>query len=156
LSRHGIGFNADPALATSANAAGGIESVEVLLAGSPVPDAVACYSDAVAFGILRALRAVGIEPGKDVAVGSFDDLAESKLQDPPLTSVATYPDRIGAEAARLLFERIANPTLESRKLLLKPSLTVRESSIVAGADSAGLKGNRPVEGPAGSRARNVA
>jgi LacI family transcriptional regulator len=127
---HGISFNDDPALATSANAAGGTEAVDLLLADGPLPDAVACYNDLVAFGVLPALRAAGIEPGRDVAVGSFDDVGGSEIQHPPLTSVATYPDRIGTEAAGLLLERIADPDLEPRKILLKPELTVRESSLL--------------------------
>lgn len=128
LRRHGITLDRALSIATSNDRAGGIAAVETLLRRHPVPDAIACYSDVVAFGVLSGLRSAGVEPGVDVAVGSFDDIPEAELQHPPLTSVATYPNRAGQEAARLLKERIAQPDLAPRRVLLSPRLSVREST----------------------------
>jgi LacI family transcriptional regulator len=128
LKRHGVPL--DPALSvqSSADRAGGIAAVESLLALGPPPDAVACYSDVVAFGVISGLRAAGMEPGRDVAVGSFDDIPEASLHHPALTSVAGYPDRVGAEASRLLLERMRSPELAPRRVLLAPRLSVRAST----------------------------
>ena len=128
LSRHGVTLDPALAIATSADRGGGIAAVEAVLERGPLPDAIAAYSDNVALGIFAALRAAGFEPGVDVAIGGFDDIPEAALTHPGLTSVATFPDRVGAEASRLLLERIAAPDLEPRRIVLPPSLSVRASS----------------------------
>jgi LacI family transcriptional regulator len=128
LGRHHVTLDAKASIQTSASRGGGLEAVEELLSAGPAPDAIACYSDNVALGVVSGLRAAGIEPGRDVAVGGFDDIPESSLQHPGLTSVATHPNRVGMEAARLLLERIDAPDLAPRKVILAPSITVRASS----------------------------
>jgi LacI family transcriptional regulator len=131
LRRHGITLDRSLSIATSADRAGGIKAIATLLADNPAPDAIACYSDVVAFGVMLGLRSAGLQPGVDVALGSFDDILEAELEHPPLTSVATYPERVGEEAARLLRERVEEPDLAPRRVLLTPRLSVRESSTTA-------------------------
>jgi LacI family transcriptional regulator len=128
LRRHGLTLERALSIPTTADRAGGIAAVETLLAAGPAPDAIACYSDVVAFGVVSGLRAAGLEPGRDVALGSFDDIAEAALQHPPLTSVATFPERVGAEAARLLRDRLDVPDAAPRRVVLSPRLSVRASS----------------------------
>jgi LacI family transcriptional regulator len=129
LGRHGLELKPALAIPTSADRQGGIAAVQALLAGGETrPDAIVCYSDVVAFGVESALREAGLEPGRDVALASFDDIAEAQLQRPPLTSVATYPELAGAEAARLLLERLDAPDAEPRRVVLEPRLHVRASS----------------------------
>ena len=124
------GIEFDPALsvATSADRDGGVLAVEQLLDARPAPEAVVCYNDSVAAGVMAALRGAGIQPGRDIAVASFDDIPDAAVQQPPLTSVATYPDRTGVDAAELLLRRIDDPTLPPRTVLLTPELHVREST----------------------------
>jgi LacI family transcriptional regulator, galactose operon repressor len=128
LKRHGVRLERNRSIGTANDRQGGVTGVEQLLAQGPPPDAIACYSDVIAFGVESGLRAAGIVPGADVAVGSFDDIPEAALQHPPLTSVATHPERVGAEAARLLLERIDAPDVAPRRVLLSPRLSVRASS----------------------------
>jgi LacI family transcriptional regulator len=128
LRHHGLALEPALAVPTSADRQGGIAAVEALLARGGSPDAIVCYSDVVAFGVVSGLWAAGLEPGRDVALASFDDIAEAQLQHPPLTSVATYPELVGAEAARLLLERLETPDAAPRRVVLEPSLSVRASS----------------------------
>src|SRR5947208_7931 len=130
LKRHGVRLERNRSIGTANDRQGGVTGVEQLLAQGPLPDAIACYSDVVAFGVESGLRAAGIVPGADVALGSFDDIPEAALQHPPLTSVATHPERVGAEAARLLLERIDAPDVAPRRVLLSPRLFVRASSTI--------------------------
>ena len=60
-----------------------------------------------------------------MALAGFDDIPEAALQHPALTSVATYPERVGAEAARLLLGRIERPELSPRNAIREPHLSVR-------------------------------
>jgi LacI family transcriptional regulator len=128
LKRHGITLSRKLSIPSESDRTGGVSAVERLLELGQVPDAIACYSDVVAFGVVSALRAAGVEPGRDVAIGSFDDVPEASVQHPALTSVATFPERVGPEASQLLLERIATPDLPSREVVLAPSLSVREST----------------------------
>jgi LacI family transcriptional regulator len=128
LRAQGAALDPNLSIATSADREGGEQAVARLLEAEPAPEAIVCYSDVVAFGVMAALRAAGLRPGVDVAVASFDDLLDAGLQQPPLTSVATHPDRTGAEAAELLLRRIEDPTLPPRTVLIAPELHVREST----------------------------
>jgi LacI family transcriptional regulator len=128
LKRHGVRIERSRSVGSSNDRQGGVAGIEELLAQGQLPDAIVCYSDVIAFGVESGLRAAGIAPGIDVAVGSFDDIPEAALQHPPLTSVATHPERVGAEAARLLLERIDAPDVAPRRVLLSPRLSVRASS----------------------------
>jgi LacI family transcriptional regulator len=111
----------------SAPLAGEQVTREVLAAG-PQPDVIVAYSDAVAVGVLHALRDLGLRAGRDVGVASFDDVADARYQDPPLTSVATFPAQVGAYAADLLLARIAAPGRPFGSLIVAPELTPREST----------------------------
>ncbi len=128
LSAHGIRFDRALSIASTADRSGGVGALSQLLADSPLPDAIACYNDVVAFGVMEELRRRGFEPGVDVAVGSFDDLYEAELNQPPLTSVATFPARVGHEAARILIERLDDPDAAPEQVLISPRLSVREST----------------------------
>jgi LacI family transcriptional regulator, galactose operon repressor len=61
-------------------------------------------------------------------VSPVHDIPEAQLQHPGLRSVATYPELVGAEAARLLLERLDAPGARPRQVVLKPRLHVRASS----------------------------
>jgi len=126
----GSGVTFDPLLsaATTNNAAGGAEGIARVLDQGVWPDAIIAYSDAVALGIYAELRRRNLEPGRDVSVASFDDIAMAELLLPPLTSVSTYPELIGRTAAELLLNRIRDPSLEPQRSLIDPALKVRAST----------------------------
>lgn len=91
-------------------------------------DAVVTYNDMYAFSAFGALRAAGAEPGRDVAVVSFDDVPDAARAYPSLTSAAGYPDRVGETATRLLLEAIERTPDAPRTVLVPPVLNVRASS----------------------------
>jgi LacI family transcriptional regulator len=81
----------------------------------------------VAFGALNGIRAEGLTPGEDIAVVGIDDTEEARAAYPPLTTVSNQPGRIGAAAAGLLLDRIADPSAPYQHIAIEPTLTVRES-----------------------------
>jgi LacI family transcriptional regulator len=126
----GSGVRFDPSLSASTtnNASGGSEGVARVLDQGIWPDCIIAYSDAVALGIYAELRRRNLEPGRDVSVASFDDIAMAELLLPPLTSVSTYPELIGRTAAELLLNRIRDSSLEPQRSLIEPALKVRAST----------------------------
>ncbi len=114
-------------LTSPPNREGGYRAMQQLLQLAEKPTAALCFNDMVAIGAMQALSAAGKTPGRDFALVGFNDVAEAALCRPSLTTVATSPGKIGEAAAELLLDRIARPQQPSRKLILRPTLVVRES-----------------------------
>jgi LacI family transcriptional regulator len=114
-------------LASPPNREGGYQSVQHLLQLPAAPTAALCFNDMVAIGAMQALSAAGQKPGQDFALIGFNDIAESALCRPPLTTVDTTPGKIGELAAEMLINRITRAGQPFRKLILRPELIVRES-----------------------------
>ncbi|MER3390835.1 MAG: LacI family DNA-binding transcriptional regulator [Microcella sp.] len=126
----GIEFDADESVPTENNPDGGARGLAELLDRGMLPDIVIAYSDAVALGIYSELRRRNLEPGRDMAVASFDDVPFAGLQMPQLTSVATHPVEVGRVGAQLLIERIQDPGREIQHMLVAPALRARASTVL--------------------------
>jgi len=118
---------AKPSTATPATRQGGYEAAKELLASNDAPDGIVCYNDIVAFGVLAAARDLGLVIGGDVRVIGFDDIEESRLRQPSLTSVAVTPPPLGQRAARLLHKLIESPANTPSTDIAEPTLTIRSS-----------------------------
>ncbi len=88
---------------------------------APDVDVVVCANDAVAVGAARALARAGVRVPQDVSLVGFDDIPWAALMDPPLTTVRQPLAAIGAEAVRLLRERLAHPDLPVQQAVLPSS-----------------------------------
>jgi len=66
------------------------------------PTAVLAMSDAMAIGVMRALRDLRLDVPGDVSVVGFDDIDLAQHVDPPLTTVHQPIRRKGEEAVRML------------------------------------------------------
>lgn len=102
----GIGFDSSPDYASETTPVGGARATARLLDSGSLPDAIVAYSDVIAIGIYSELHSRGLQPGREIAVAGFDDIPGSAELVPPLTTVATFPSRIGTASAELLFQRI--------------------------------------------------
>ena len=63
----------------------------------------------MSLGVLQALHERGSTRPDDVSIVGFDDMPWQVAMQPPLTCIAQPTYDIGATAARLLLERIAEP-----------------------------------------------
>ena len=77
-------------------------AVDALIGSGEPFDGVFAVCDAIAFGVLEALKAAGINVPKEVKVVGFDGLPAGELTDPPLTSIEPDLDLAG----RLLVEAV--------------------------------------------------
>jgi LacI family transcriptional regulator len=107
--------------------AGGASKVDEVLQVRPSITAALCYSDTVAFGFMLGLERRGILPGRDFAVVGFDDLPESKLWRPPLSTLACPPSRVGSVAIQMLLERLEGDDSPPRRVEIQSVLIERES-----------------------------
>lgn len=99
-----------------------------LLAEPERPDALLVANSVMAIGVLQALAAHGLRPGRDIGLVAFDDAPWATLVDPPLTVVAQPAYEIGKVAAQLLLARIGGNTGDPVTTMLEARLVVRGSS----------------------------
>lgn len=99
-----------------------------LLGRHPDVTAVFAANDTMALGALAALKERGLRTPEDVSVVGYDNTALAASRYLALTSIDSHNASIGAEAARALLARIAEPKGPRRQLLLAPSLIARGST----------------------------
>jgi LacI family transcriptional regulator len=91
--------------------------------------AIFCFNDIAAIGAIRALSEVGLRVPQDVSVVGFDDIQSAAFCTPSLTTVRQPLNEMGKTGARILLERIANPTAEyPQEVVMEPEFIVREST----------------------------
>ncbi len=69
-------------------------------------EAVACGSDSIAFGAVRALKARGCRVPEDVSVVGFDNLPQALVTSPPVTTIQPPFTELGHRAVALLLDQI--------------------------------------------------
>lgn len=89
------------------------------------PTALVCSDDTMAVGILAAARELGVQVPESLSIVGFGDLGT--FTTPALSSVRMDIVTSGRIAVQLLQERIANPTLPPRSVVL-PTEYIRRAS----------------------------
>lgn len=106
----------------------GVAAAKALLSkAGPLPEAVACVNDQMAFGVLREFARAGVRVPQDVAVTGYDDIYPARILDPRLTTVSQPLNDLGTRAAQRLLARIADPDLKPRAEVLPTRLVTRVS-----------------------------
>lgn len=127
LLEHGITPKAEWIISCGASRMEGTRAMTDLLAQHPEVTAAVCYQDIVALGAMLALRKQERRIGEEFALVGFDDLPESALVEPALTTISVAAREMGRKAGELLLERIAGNDEPAKSIILPPSLVVRRS-----------------------------
>lgn len=101
--------------------------IERILSHPQPPTAVFCYNDTIAIGAMVRMKELGLQPGYDLAIMGCDDIPESSIFSPRLTTMSSFPQTLGANAVRLLHSRIEGLRSEPQSIILRPKLIIRES-----------------------------
>ncbi|MGW5768290.1 LacI family DNA-binding transcriptional regulator [Streptomyces longwoodensis] len=109
-----------------------------LLSLAVPPTALVTGNNAMTIGALRALRDRGRSVPEDLALCCFDDFAWADLFSPRLTAIAQPSREIGAEAVRVLLDRLDAPR--------RPARTVRLPCAFVHRTSCGCPEEQPEEG----------
>ena len=89
-----------------------------------------CYfadNDMIAIGAIKALKARGYKIPDDVAIIGFDNIAESRIIEPALTTMDVPRFSIGETAAEVLLSQIRSADLYYRKIEISTSMELRGS-----------------------------
>ncbi len=92
------------------------------------PGAVVCGNDLIALGAVDAFLAHGLSVPDDVSIAGYDDIwfASSRLVQ--LTTVRQPRHEMGRAAVALALERLADPNLLPREVIMKHELVVRRTT----------------------------
>ncbi len=107
-----------------------------ILRREPRPTAIAATSDALALGVIAALRERRAGPGAEVSVTGFDDIPAAVAAG--LTTVR-QPIR---EKGRLMARMLLDPSLTQRRIVLPAELIVRTSTAPAPAVTSATSASR--------------
>lgn len=92
------------------------------------PDGFVCANDFTAANLLKTLDGLGVSVPDEVRLAGIDDVKYASLVSVPLTTIHQPCADMGAMAISAMLERLRNPSLPARDILLSFQLVVRESS----------------------------
>ena len=102
-----------------------------LIARDQIPDAVICYNDAVAIGLLKQFQLAGIAVPERCAIVGIDGLAIGTLVTPELTTLSLDVSEVADRALEMILEMVesGHPTRgEDMRRVVSNSLVLRGSA----------------------------
>jgi LacI family transcriptional regulator len=90
--------------------------------------AVLAYNDALAIGVIKGLKQLGVHVPGDVSVVGFDNVLLADVVDPALTTVAAPMRKAGAAGVGNVLALAAGAKSSGETLVLPVKLVVREST----------------------------
>ncbi|MDG9666627.1 LacI family transcriptional regulator [Hahella sp. CR1] len=105
----------------------GYQATLRLLDGGARFTAICAGDDDMAAGVYQALRERGVSVPEQISVVGYDDNFHAKLMCPALTTVRQDVMEMGEAAVKLLIERLENPTMAEKHVVLEPKLIERDS-----------------------------
>lgn len=97
-----IPFTKKLCVQSNTNRNGGRGAMEEILNVVKDIEAVVCFNDVIAYGAIEQIRAAGLQPGKDIAIVGFDDLEDSRLMSPALSTVHIDANQIAIAVCHIL------------------------------------------------------
>jgi DNA-binding LacI/PurR family transcriptional regulator len=106
---------------------GAYESTKKLLELSERPTAFVTTDDVMAFGVMDAIKEVGLRIPEDIEIMSFNNVPSAELTNPSLTSVDIDAFSLGFEASRLIIEKIKGEA-DTDRVIVPTKIVYRQSS----------------------------
>jgi len=125
------GVDADPAMVAITKGFTEIEGAaagRTLLSGRVRPTAIVAANDMIALGCLDVFNERRLRCPDDISLVGYNDMPFIDRLTPPLSTVRVPHYQIGAEAAQMLLDRLANPNLPAKSITLPTTLVLREST----------------------------
>ena len=112
----------------NATSAAGKSALDGVLNASPRPTAIFAHNDAIAIGLIEALRKKVLRVPEDMAVAGFNDIHMAKVLATPLTTVKYPIEAVGQHAGQLVRSAIKGETPPEKTKHFAPELVVRETT----------------------------
>lgn len=127
LDAYGMAVDPEWVHRTAATVEDSFRETMTMLDAHPEMDAIICFNDLIASGVIEACIRRGVRVPDQVAITGFDDVMFSSLLRVPLTTVHVPKLDLGIQAAQMLFDMIEGGASE-REVVLEAELVVRESA----------------------------
>lgn len=121
LKSAGIAFDADLVRVGGYLPETAREAALQLLTRDARPTAIFAANDASAIETIAVARSCGLDVPGDLSVVGFDNVPESALCEPPLTTIEQPIQRMGEEAVRMLLGLIEDASSRTAQVMLPPS-----------------------------------
>lgn len=92
------------------------------------PTAIFCISDTLALAGISAAMELGIRIPEELTITGFDDVDDTTMFHPYITTIKQPCYRLGEKSMRLLYDRMVKKTKKKDKILLDYKFVIRESS----------------------------
>lgn len=92
------------------------------------PSAMVIMNDMTAIGFIGACKEGGVKVPEELSVISFDDIEMASVKGIELTTVSQHVDEMGRNAAQLLLKQLDNPEVRPERIILEPTLIVRNTT----------------------------
>lgn len=106
----------------------GIQGLDTLFERKIDFTALWAQNDLMAIGAMNRLKERGISVPGDISVLGLDNVDDSRMCSPALSTIAQPYKEIASEAVRLLLSLGNGEILTEQKIVLPPSLVVRAST----------------------------
>ena len=106
---------------------GRAQALDLIRSGIRVT-AICAANDVMALGVLEGIKEAGLRVPENVSVTGFNDIAYARFTSPSLTTVNVPYRVMGAEAARLILDRLVDRAIRARQIFVTPRLVAREST----------------------------
>lgn len=126
LISHNLPLNYESIYPTSQTRQEGKQTMELILQKKELPSAIFCANDSTALGVFDALHQHH-KKGYIPSVISIDNIRESSLTKPMLTTIDIPKEEMAHHAVLLLLDRIKNQHKEAVRVELPCRLIIRES-----------------------------
>lgn len=127
LGRYGLKQEQSLVTAGAVTMEDGYEVAESLLNKNPRPTAIFAFSDFVSFGVMKAIREVGLKVPEDISVVGYDDNQFASCSETPLTTIHIPKEELGINAAKVLKEQFVD-NQPIKQVELSVDLIVRQST----------------------------
>jgi DNA-binding LacI/PurR family transcriptional regulator len=103
-----------------------VEGIRAML-GRLAPDGIVCANDLTAARLMQTLETLDVKVPAQIRIIGIDDVRYGSLLAVPLTTLHQPCREIGEVAVASMLQRIANPELPARDILLDSKLVIRRS-----------------------------
>lgn len=101
------------------------DMLEHINQGDPLAECYFADNDLIAIGAMKAFKLSGYKIPDDIAIIGFDNIRESQITEPSLTTIDIPREFMGQTAARQLIYQINNPVAHSVKIEVSTRLIKR-------------------------------
>jgi DNA-binding LacI/PurR family transcriptional regulator len=92
-----------------------------------LPTALFCHNDSVALGAMLAIQQAGLSVPDDISLIGFDDIEESSLSLPELSTIGGVMQELSSELVNTMNSIIQNRPKKPIKNLIIPKLIKRKT-----------------------------